>query len=168
MDQSQPIILNPFNHFEWKEMMEILMRSKGLFRVTMEIEFDPNAASQKIKWHNRRDQAYGLWLDLYLYLHIDYFTIEYIGKENGRINSFWRTGLVPIFIYYILMTFDETREEIYPCGYWILVNNFLHFFACLCFLQKKWYGFWWGENSMFIKTTLICGHTSFPSCFRKE
>ena len=36
------------------------MRVKGLYRVTMEIEAEPNAAAEKIKWHNRRDEAYGL------------------------------------------------------------------------------------------------------------
>ena len=36
------------------------MRPKGLYRVTMAIEADPNAAVEKIKWHNRRDEAYGL------------------------------------------------------------------------------------------------------------
>ena len=60
MDQSQKIILNPFNFFEWKAEMEILLRVKCLYRVTMEIEVDPNVAVEKIKWHNRRDEAYGL------------------------------------------------------------------------------------------------------------
>ena len=60
MDQSQKIILTPFNFFEWKEEMEILLRVKGLYRVTMEIEADTNAVAEKIKWHNRRDEAYGL------------------------------------------------------------------------------------------------------------
>ena len=46
-----------FNLFEWKEEMEILLRVKGLYRET---EADPNAAAKKIKWHNRRDEAYGL------------------------------------------------------------------------------------------------------------
>ena len=36
------------------------MRLKGLYKVTMEIEANPNAAAEKIKWHNRRDEAYGL------------------------------------------------------------------------------------------------------------
>ena len=36
------------------------MRSKGLYRVTMETEVDPNAVEEKIKWNNRRDEAYGL------------------------------------------------------------------------------------------------------------
>ena len=60
MDQFQKIILTPFNFFEWKAEMEILLRVKGLYRVTMEIEADPNAVVEKIKWHNRRDEAYGL------------------------------------------------------------------------------------------------------------
>ena len=40
--------------------MEILLRVKGLYKVTMEIEVDPNAAVEKIEWHNRKDEAYGL------------------------------------------------------------------------------------------------------------
>ena len=40
--------------------MEILLRAKGLYRVTMAIEAEPNATTEKIKWHNRRDEAYGL------------------------------------------------------------------------------------------------------------
>ena len=60
MDQSQKIILTPFKFFEWKEEMEIVLRVKALYIVTMEIEADPNVAAKKIKWHNRRDEAYGL------------------------------------------------------------------------------------------------------------
>ena len=40
--------------------MEIVLRVNGLYRVTMAIEVKPNAAVEKIKWHNRRDEAYGL------------------------------------------------------------------------------------------------------------
>ena len=60
MDQSQKIILTPFNFFEWKAEMEILLRMNGLYRVTMEPKAEPNAATEKIKWHNKRDEAYGL------------------------------------------------------------------------------------------------------------
>ena len=49
MDQSQKIILTPFNFFEWKVEMEILLIEKGLYRVTMEIESDPNEVVEKIK-----------------------------------------------------------------------------------------------------------------------
>ena len=40
--------------------MEILLREKGLYRVTMATEVEPNAAVEKIKWQNRRDEAYGI------------------------------------------------------------------------------------------------------------
>ena len=40
--------------------MDILMRSKGIYRVTMTTESNPNAETKKIKCHNRRDEAYGL------------------------------------------------------------------------------------------------------------
>ena len=37
-----------------------MLRVKGLYEVTMETEAGPNAATEKIKWHNKRDEAYGL------------------------------------------------------------------------------------------------------------
>ena len=37
-----------------------MLREKGLYRVTMETEAEPNAAAKKIKWCNRRDEADGL------------------------------------------------------------------------------------------------------------
>ena len=60
MDQSQRIILTPFNLFEWKDEMEILLKVKCIYRVTMSTKEDPNSATEKIKWHNRRDEAYDL------------------------------------------------------------------------------------------------------------
>ena len=40
--------------------MEILLREKGIYRVTMENEANPNAATEKIKWHNMRVASYFL------------------------------------------------------------------------------------------------------------
>ena len=77
MDQSKKIILTPFNLFEWTDEMEILLREKGLYRLTMAIEAEPNAAVEKIKWHNRRDEAYGilcLSISRDLLFHIDGLT----------------------------------------------------------------------------------------------
>ena len=75
MDQSQKITLTPFNFFEWKAKMEILLRAK--YRVTMATEADPNAAIEKIKWHNKTDEAYGLLclsISRDLLFHIDVLT----------------------------------------------------------------------------------------------
>ena len=94
MDQSQKIVLTPFNLFEWKEEMEILLREKGLYRLTMAIEVEPNAAAEKIKWHNRRDEAYGLLclsISRDLLFHLDGLKspnevweklVEFFGKTN--------------------------------------------------------------------------------------
>ena len=50
MDQSHKIILTPFNFFEWKYEMEILLREKGIYMVTMETKEHPNVFAKKIKW----------------------------------------------------------------------------------------------------------------------
>ena len=60
IDQSQKIILTPFNFFEWKTEMEILLRVKGIYKVTMETEENHNASAKKIKWHNKRDDVENL------------------------------------------------------------------------------------------------------------
>ena len=60
MDQSQRIILTPVNLLEWKDKMEILLREKGLYMVTMDTQEDTTTAAEKIKWNNGRDEAYSL------------------------------------------------------------------------------------------------------------
>ena len=40
--------------------MVIQLRSKGLYRVTMGTEMEPNFAVEKSKYFNRLDEAYGL------------------------------------------------------------------------------------------------------------
>ena len=59
MDSSSSNILNPFNYHQWKEDIEISLHSKGLFRVTMGMEIDPNAVIEKEKYWNKLDEAYG-------------------------------------------------------------------------------------------------------------
>ena len=59
--------------------MEILLREKGLYRVTMATEVEPNAAAEKIKWHNRRDEAYGL---LCLSISRDLFHLDGLTSPN--------------------------------------------------------------------------------------
>ena len=59
---SQPtkLVLNPFNYFEWKTEITLLLPSKGLYRVTMETETEPTSAAEKIKYFNKLDEAIGL------------------------------------------------------------------------------------------------------------
>ena len=77
MDSSSAIILTPFNYHEWKSKIGILLCSKGLYRVTLALENEPNAVIEKAKWHNRLDEDYGLLcLSIYpdLLFHLDDLT----------------------------------------------------------------------------------------------
>ena len=92
MDQSQKIILTLFNFFEWKAEMEILLREKVLYRVTMAAKAEPNATTEKIKWHNRRDEAYGLLclsISRSLLFHLDGLTSPNEVWEN-IVDIFWK------------------------------------------------------------------------------
>ena len=92
MDQSQKIMLTPFNFFEWKAEMEILLRVKGLYRVTMATKSEPNVAAEKIKWHNKRDEAYGLLclsISRDLLFHLDGLTSPNEVWEKLT-NIFWK------------------------------------------------------------------------------
>jgi hypothetical protein len=62
------LILNPFNYFEWKIEISLLLRSKGLYRVTMGMEKEPTVAVEKIKYLNKLDEAIGL---IFLSISID-------------------------------------------------------------------------------------------------
>ena len=77
--------MNPFLLFEWKDEMEIFLRGKGIYRVTMATEAKPNEAADKIKWHNRRDEAYGLLclsISRDLVFHLDSLTSPIEVLEN--------------------------------------------------------------------------------------
>ena len=77
MDSSSAMILNPFNYHKWKAKIDILLCSKGLYRISLALENEPNVVVKKAKWHNRLDEAYGfLWLSISpdLLFHIDGLT----------------------------------------------------------------------------------------------
>ena len=68
MDSSSAMILCRFNYRTWKSKIGILLRSKGLYKVTLALENESNAVIEKAKWHNRLDEAYLL---LFLYISLD-------------------------------------------------------------------------------------------------
>ena len=74
------MFLNPLNYFEWKTKMVIQMRSKGLYRVTMGNEVEPNSAVEKAKYFNRIDEAFG---NIFLIISRDIlFHVEIISTPN--------------------------------------------------------------------------------------
>ena len=53
-------MIKPLNLIDWKAEMVIQLRAKGLYRVTMGTEVEPNSAVEKSKYFNRLDEAFGL------------------------------------------------------------------------------------------------------------
>ena len=56
----QSTILTPYNYFEWKPKIQLHLRSRGLFRITMETEVEPTSAIEKSRYFNRMDEAFGI------------------------------------------------------------------------------------------------------------
>jgi hypothetical protein len=54
------LLLSNTNYFQWKSHMGDLLRSKGLYRITLGKETTPTDAAKKVKWDNRNDEAHGL------------------------------------------------------------------------------------------------------------
>ena len=77
MDSPSSIILTPFNYHEWKSKISILFCSRGLYKVTLALENEPNAMIEKVEWHDRLDEAYGfifLYISLDILFHLDGLT----------------------------------------------------------------------------------------------
>ena len=75
MDQLQlpSVILTPFNFFEWKPKV-LLLRSKGLYRITMGNEPKPNFVIEKSNYFNRMDEEFRLLclsISLELLFHVE-------------------------------------------------------------------------------------------------
>ena len=60
MDTPCDIILTSSNYFSWKYRMEDVLRSRGLFRITLGKKIEPTNDDKKIKSANRCDESHGL------------------------------------------------------------------------------------------------------------
>jgi hypothetical protein len=60
MASSSDIFLTSTKYFQWKSHMEDLLRSKGLYRITLEKEKEPIDDEKKVKWDNNHGEARGL------------------------------------------------------------------------------------------------------------
>ena len=61
MEHTNIVLLISTNYFEWKSHMEDLLRSKGIYKITLATEVAPTSDAEKIaKWENRNDLACGL------------------------------------------------------------------------------------------------------------
>jgi hypothetical protein len=59
MDFQKEFILIPYNYFAWKEKISIHLRTRGLYRLTLNTDTKPTSAIEKSKYLNRMDEALG-------------------------------------------------------------------------------------------------------------
>jgi hypothetical protein len=59
MEFPKEFILTPYNFFAWKEKMIMHIRSRGLYKLTMNTEAEPTSAIVKSRYLNRMDEAFG-------------------------------------------------------------------------------------------------------------
>jgi hypothetical protein len=60
MSSTSNILLTSTNYFQWKSHMKDLLRSKGLYQITLGKEKSPTDDNKKFKWDNRNEEARGL------------------------------------------------------------------------------------------------------------
>jgi hypothetical protein len=60
MASTSNLLLTRTNYFQWKSHMKDLLRSKGLYQITLGKENTPTDDDKKVKWDNRSDEARGL------------------------------------------------------------------------------------------------------------
>ena len=61
MASTSNLLLTNTNYFQSKSHMEDLLRSKGLYQITLGKEKEAIDADKKVKWDNRSDEARGLF-----------------------------------------------------------------------------------------------------------
>ena len=70
---STPRILTPFNYVDWREDMQVSLCNKGFFRIILGREVEPHHPTEKNKFLNRLDEAFG-----YLCTHISRYLLFHL------------------------------------------------------------------------------------------
>jgi hypothetical protein len=85
MELPKEFILTLYNLFSCKEKMTVHLLSRGLYRLTMNIETEPKSSIEKSKYLNRMDEAFGT-----IYSLIFHELLFHISSCNNP-NKSWTT-----------------------------------------------------------------------------
>jgi hypothetical protein len=105
LSQPKKLILNPFNYFEWKTKISLLLQSKGLYWVTMGTEKEPTTAVEKIKYFNKLDEEIGL-----IFLSISRYLLFHVGRAT-TLDVVWTT-LEGLFGKHVAMRVHQLENEL--------------------------------------------------------
>jgi hypothetical protein len=59
MDYSPKILLMPHNYLEWTPKIQLLLRYRGLYQITMAMDVEPDSSDEKNNFLNRQYMAIG-------------------------------------------------------------------------------------------------------------
>ena len=74
MENTSIVLLTNSDYFQWKSHMEELLRSKGLYRITLGTKATPAEDEKQAKWENKNDQTHGL-IGISISLDLEDFTL---------------------------------------------------------------------------------------------
>ena len=86
MDYSPSILLTPYNYLEWKPEILILLKSRGLYQITMAMEVDPDSTDEKNDFLNRQDMAIGC---ICMSVSLELFHQVYEESQESTPNELW-------------------------------------------------------------------------------
>ena len=134
MDYSSAIIITSFKCHECKAKISIFLRSRGLCRVTLALENEPNVVIEKAKWHNRLDEAYR-----FLCLYISHDLLFYLYGLT-TLNQVW-TKLESLFGVQDELRAHQLEIELFsmnPSNFDSIEGFFTKFKSLVLFYQVMW------------------------------
>jgi hypothetical protein len=86
MFYSPIILLTPHKYLEWKPNILLLLRSRGLYQITMEMEVEPDSADEKNDFFNKQDMAIGF---IFLSISPEILHQVYDDSQESTPNELW-------------------------------------------------------------------------------
>jgi hypothetical protein len=81
MFYSPIILLTPHRYLEWKPNILLLLRSRGLYQITMEMEVEPDFTDEKNEFFDKQDMAIG-----FIFLSISQkFSTKYMMTRKNQL-----------------------------------------------------------------------------------
>jgi hypothetical protein len=86
MFYSPIILITPHNYLEWKPNILRLLRSRGLYQITMAMEVEPDSIDEKNDFFNRQDMAIGF---IFLSISPEIVHQVYDDSQESTPNELW-------------------------------------------------------------------------------
>ena len=83
----RPRILTPLNYLDWRDYMHIVLHNKGLHRVTMSKEVEPQQPLKKSMYLKKLDEVFGF---MWIHISMECGSNHCLERRMSREAIFWR------------------------------------------------------------------------------